>query len=174
MRKFLDGLYHISGAIAGVLILAICVLISCQILLNGLGRMFGQILPTTIPSYADFSGYMLAASSFLALAHTLRSGGHIRVNLIMQTMSKNLQVLFETISLIISISLVGYATWFMAKLVQESIHYGDKSSGIIPIPLGIPQSVVLIGLIILLIALIDTFVELLRKREPILTSADEV
>ena len=40
----------------------------------------GQAIGLTIPSYADFTGFFLAASSFFALAHTHREGGHIRVS----------------------------------------------------------------------------------------------
>jgi len=39
-------------------------------------------LPSTIPSYSDFSGFMLAAATFLAMPYTFRSGGHIKVSLV--------------------------------------------------------------------------------------------
>ncbi|MEX1058603.1 MAG: TRAP transporter small permease subunit, partial [Natronospirillum sp.] len=73
MRRFLDALYLSSGAVAGFFVVAIAVLIMAQIV----GRWFGVLVPST----EDFSGYFLAASSFLALAYTLRTGGHIRVNI---------------------------------------------------------------------------------------------
>jgi len=174
MRQFLDRLYHLSGVLSGCLILAICLLVSCQILLNATSRIIGPVLPTTIPSYADFSGFMLAAASFLALAHTLRSGGHIRVNLVTQQFSTRMRVVFEFITLVLSTGLIGYALWYMVLLVEESHRYGDQSSGIIAIPLAIPQAAVAVGLAILFIALVDTLVELLRFCKPVLTSPDEV
>ncbi|MFT7494564.1 MAG: TRAP-type C4-dicarboxylate transport system permease small subunit, partial [Alteromonas macleodii] len=76
MDRLLQRLYNFCGAIAGALIVCICLLISAQIILNGFGRLSPGTLPSTIPSYGDFSGYLLAGSTFLALAHTLRSGGH--------------------------------------------------------------------------------------------------
>ena len=174
MRHFLDRLYWLSGALAGCLILGICLLISAQILLNGASRLFGPVLPTTIPSYADFSGYMLASASFLALAHTLRYGGHIRVNLVSQRLPKGVQVVLEFLVLALSAAIVGFALWYMIDLTLQSYQYGDKSYGIIPIPLALPQAVVSLGLAILLISLIDTMALLGQKRAPVLTAADEV
>ena len=174
MRNILDRIYWLSGLVAGCLIIAICLLVSVQILLNGATRMFGPILPSTIPSYADFSGFMLAGASFLALAHTLREGGHIRVNLVTQQLPTKIQVVLEFIVLLLSISVIGYALWFMIEMILESYHYSDTSPGIIPIPLAIPQSIVGLGLTILWISLIDTLVDLIRTKQPVLSTPDEV
>jgi TRAP-type C4-dicarboxylate transport system permease small subunit len=174
MDRVLQRLYNLCGAIAGALILCICLLISAQIILNGFGRLSPGTLPSTIPSYADFSGYMLAGATFLALAHTLRSGGHIRVNLVVSRFAPSVQVWFEALALIISILLVGYAAWFMIALVLESIHYGDVSSGIVPVPLWIPQSVAAFGIALLWVAVVHTLADLIRARAPVLSTPDEV
>ena len=95
MGHMLQKLYDVCGAIAGGLILCICLLISAQIGLNAFGRFAPGLLPSTIPSYADFSGFMLAGATFLALAHTLRAGGHIRVNLVTSRMPIRVQLIAE-------------------------------------------------------------------------------
>jgi TRAP-type C4-dicarboxylate transport system permease small subunit len=117
---------------------------------------------------------MLAGATFLALAHTLRSGGHIRVNLVVSRFRPSVQVWFEAFALIISILLVGYAAWFMIALVLESIHYGDVSSGIVPVPLWIPQSVAAFGIALLWVAVVHTLADLIRARAPVLSTPDEV
>jgi len=117
---------------------------------------------------------MLASASFLALAHTLRHGGHVRVNLVSQRLPKGVQVVLEFLVLALSAAIVGFALWYMIDLTLQSYQYGDKSYGIIPIPLAIPQAIVSIGLAILLISLIDTMALLGQKRAPVLTAADEV
>lgn len=174
MGHFLQRLYDICGAIAGILILCICLLISAQIGLNAFGRLSPGLLPSTIPSYADFSGFMLAGATFLALAHTLRAGGHIRVNLVTGRLPARMQVIAEGFALLAAILLVGYAAWFMVGLVQESLHYGDVSNGIIPVALWIPQSAAAFGVALLLVALMHTFVDLLRSGAPVLSTPDEV
>lgn len=174
MGRLLQKLYDLCGAIAGGLILCICLLISAQIILNAFGRFSPGTLPSTIPSYADFSGYMLAGATFLALAHTLRAGGHIRVNLVTGRLRERAQVLTEGVVLILATMLVGYAAWFMGGLVLESLHYGDVSTGIIPIQLWIPQSVATFGLGLLFVSIVHTFFDLVRVGKPVLSTPDEV
>ena len=174
MTRFLQRLYDWCGALAGGLILCICLLISAQIILNGIGRLSPGILPSTIPSYADFSGFMLAGATFLALAHTLRAGGHIRVYLVVSRFRPAVQVWFEALALAVSALMIGYAAWFMIALVQESLHYGDVSNGIVPVPLWIPQSVTAFGITLLWIAVLHTLVDLIKRRAPVLSTPDEV
>lgn len=174
MGRVLQKIYDVCGAIAGGLILLICVLISMQIILNAFGRLSPGTLPSTIPSYADFSGFMLAGATFLALAHTLRAGGHIRVNLVTARLPQHVQFFAEGFVLALAIALVGYATWFMGALVVESLHYGDVSTGIVPVSLWIPQSVAAFGIALLLVAIIHTFVDLIQAGHPVLSTPDEV
>lgn len=174
MGHALQKLYDLCGMIAGVLILAICVLVSAQIVLNTTGRLMPGVLPSTIPSYADFSGFMLAGATFLAMAHTLRAGGHIRVNLVTERFSTRVQMFLEGAVLLIAAALIGMAAWFMIGLVRESLHYGDVSNGIIPIPLWIPQSVATFGIVLLGVAILHTLIDLLISRKPVLSTPDEV
>ncbi len=174
MGRMLQRVYDVCGAVAGVLILCICLLISAQILLNGMGRLAPGLLPSTIPSYSDFSGYMLAGATFLALAHTLRAGGHIRVNLVTGRLPERVQFFAEGLVLLIASSLVGYVAWFMIALVLESLHYGDVSTGIIPIALWVPQSVAAFGVVLFLVSILHTLVELIAAGKPILSTPGEV
>ncbi|GAA6208634.1 hypothetical protein NBRC116601_19270 [Cognatishimia sp. WU-CL00825] len=174
MARILTKLYDVAGAIAGILILCICLLISAQIILNGVGRISPGLLPSTIPSYADFSGFMLAGATFLAMAHTLRAGGHIRVNLVTQRLPLALQTLLEGLTLTIAALLTAYATYYMGALVAESWHFGDVSNGIVPIALWIPQSVAFVGLALLTLSVLHTLVDLVQAGKPVLATPDEV
>ncbi len=117
---------------------------------------------------------MLAGATFLALAHTLRAGGHIRVNLVTSRLPIRVQLIAEAFALLAAIALVGYAAWFMGGLVRESVHYGDVSTGIVPVALWIPQGVATFGITLLLVSIIHTFVDLLRTGKPVLSTPDEV
>ncbi|MBV1868081.1 MAG: TRAP transporter small permease [Marinosulfonomonas sp.] len=168
MRRFLDTTYKVAGAIAALSILGICLVVSAQVMLNILARFGGPDRSFTIPSYADFAGYFLSTASFLALAYTLRAGGHIRVNLIVQNLPERPRWLLELVALALGTAMAGYATWFAGALLGESYHYGDMSTGIIAIPLWIPQLAMVAGLGLLTIAFLDTLIEALRARAPVL------
>ena len=168
MRKALDMLYAASGALAALFIVLICVVVAAQVTLNLVTRIFGSAYSLTIPSYADFAGFFLAASSFLALAYTLTRGSHIRVNLLLQTLRPGPRLLAELFSLGLGAVLSGYAAWFMIRLNIDSWRFGDLSYGIIAIPIWVPQLAVSAGLVVLTVAFTDLFVQTLRARAPVL------
>lgn len=169
IRRVLDGLYLTAGWIAALSILFICTIVTAQVSLNILARIGGPDLSFTIPSYADFAGFALATASFMALSYTLRMGGHIRVNLLIQRLGETPRWLLEMFTLALGGFMSGYATYYAASLLWESWHYGDMSTGIIAIPLWIPQMSMVAGLGLLTIALLDTLVESLLASKPILS-----
>ncbi len=155
-------------------ILAIAILISAQIFLNFATRVFGLPLPSTIPSYADFSGFMLAAATFLAMPYTFRSGGHIKVSLVTARLPRKARLWAEIISLCGAAFLTSFAVYYIWVLVAESIHFNDLSTGTVPIPLWIPQSVMGIGMSLLCVAVIDSLVQTIARGEPVITASEEV
>jgi len=172
VRKFLDRLYMVSGAISASFLVLICVLVTVQVLLNLITKIFGASLAITIPSYAEFAGFFLAAASFLALAYTLKKGGHIRVTLVVQFLPDKVRLITEVFALSLCTATAVYATWFMFRLTMESFGYGDMSPGIIAVPLWIPQSSLAIGLAIFAIALADLTFCTFKDKKIVLKSQD--
>ena len=168
MRRVLDTLYRAAGGLAAMFIAAIVALVFAQVILNLADKITAAITGTglgiTIPSYADFTGFFLAAASFLALAYTLRAGGHIRVTLVTRTLSERTRHLTEIAVTAIALAMSAFATWYMILLVIESHEFGDKSAGMVSVPLWIPQLPVAAGLCILTLALADELFGLLRGR----------
>lgn len=174
MRTILDRTYLGAAWIAAFVILAIAILISTQVLLNFLTRIFALPLPSTIPSYADFSGFLLAAATFLAMPYTFRSGGHIRVSLITARLRARAQFWAELAALALAATLVGFVLIYIFKLVYESWHFNDVSPGIIPIPLWLPQCFMAIGMALLWVAVIDTLAQTWCRGAPVIQNAEEI
>lgn len=174
LRYALDRLYLAAGWIAAGAIVLICLIVTVQVLFNLTARLLGPEYSWTIPSYADFAGFLLAGATFLALAHTLVEGGHIRVNLLASRLPLPLAFMAELFALALGLAFSLFASWHMAALVAESWRYGDKSPGIVPVPLWLPQAVVTLGLVILAIAFADLLMQAIRARRPILREADEI
>lgn len=170
MRYLLDTLYKSSCWLAATCIGAICLLVVSQVFLNILDRLsslvWGSAIGLTIPSYSDFTGFLLAAASFLSLAHALREGSHIRVVLVLGQLPEKARKIAEIWCVAFALAVAGYFTFYTAKLTHESFTYNDLSSGMIAVPIWIPQSFMLVGLIILTIALCDELVTVLSGREP--------
>src|SRR6266487_1919235 len=76
MRRLLDTLYNAAAYLAALLLIGTL----AMVLLGIFGRMFGfQVRGTDA-----YAGYCMAGAGFLALAHTLTRGDHIRVSLILE------------------------------------------------------------------------------------------
>ena len=157
---------------AAACIAAICALICAQVLLNALTRA-GLPLPATIPSYADFAGFLLAAATFLALPWTLRSGGHVRVGLLTSRLPQRAAWGVELAVLTFAAAFAAYATFYAAALALESHAFGDVSPGIVPVPIWAPQSVMVAGLALLVLALVHSLFETWSARMPVLGGGEE-
>ena len=172
MSAFLDRLYRAAAILSALCIGAMCLLVSAQIALN-VGTRLGLPLPPTIPSYADFAGFLLAAATFLALAWTLRSGGHVRVGLVTSRLPAGIRWGIELVVLALATGFAGYATWFAGKLAEESHRFGDVSTGIVAVPLWIVQVPMVAGLALLTLALAQSLAETFAARAPVIDSGEE-
>ena len=158
MLSVLNRLYA-----AGAVLAALCmVLIAALTLVQILGRMLGML----IIDAGDFAGFAMAGSIFFALAHTLRSGGHIRVNLLLTRFSGPLRRVIEVWCLGFALILSGMFALFSVSMVIDSYNLNDVSTGMVPVPLWIPQLSMALGAVLLVIALIHELVLLIRGDEP--------
>ena len=168
MRALLDWLYKASGAVAALFLVAICVVVLLQVganLIDALIKLFGgEPIGLVIPSYAEFAGFFLAGASFFALAYTLRSAGHIRVTLLLAHLPPRVRHAAELWCVAAALFVSGYFAWYAFGLVGESLEFRDVSSGIVPVPLWLPQSVMALGLSVLTLAFADELWQLLRGR----------
>ncbi len=172
MFRVLDRAYRWAAIAAAACIGAICLLISAQIALNA-GTRAGLPLPPTIPSYADFAGYLLAAATFLALPWTLRTGGHVRVSLVTSRLPNRAAWALELAVIGAAAAFAGYAALYAALLTAESRRFGDVSTGMVPIPTWTVQIPMTAGLTLLTLALLQSLVETWAARAPVLGGGEE-
>jgi TRAP-type C4-dicarboxylate transport system permease small subunit len=156
--RFLDKLYAAGAALAAVFLVLIAALTLSQVI----GRAIGVV----VPDAGDLAGYAMAASIFLALAHTFRSGGHIRVNLLLIHVPRRLRHALECWCLALLTAIGGLFAVFAVKMVMDSLEFGDVSTGMMPIPLWIPQTSMAFGALLFEIAVIEETVRAFRGREP--------
>lgn len=157
MRKILNSIYLASAIAAGSSLVLMTLLMLSQIV----GRWFNFIVPST----EDFSGFLLAAASFLALPYALRSGSHIRVSLFISHMPTQLRNTVELMVLVSVLILVSYIAWSVSFMVYETWQFEELTQGYIAIPLWIPQVPLSVGLLLFMLALCDELVSLLVTGE---------
>lgn len=158
IRRVLDFLYLAAGYAAGLFLVAIFAL---MMLLS-----IGREINLNVPSGDDFAGWSLVAMAFLGLAHTFKKGEMIRVGLLLERLHGPSRRAAELISLGIAALFIGYFTAQAGKLAYDSWQYFDMSTGVVSVPLWIPQMGMVGGLAILLIAVVDEFVIVLHQGRP--------
>lgn len=153
IRRGLDFLYDAAGVLAALFLLAILSLIVLQMLARWTGEVF--------PGAPEYVGYCMATASFLAFAHALNRGAHIRVSILLNALSDKARRVVEIWCFAIGTFLSWYFVYYAAKAVKWSIKLNDISQGTDATPLWIPQSAMVIGSVIFAICLTDSLVKLL-------------
>jgi TRAP-type C4-dicarboxylate transport system permease small subunit len=114
----------------------------------------------------DIVAWCCAAAGFLAMAHTFRRGDFVRVVLLIDRLDVRRRRAFEIVALTIAAAFVAYLLWAAAQFVYESWDFHDMANGMIAIPLWIPQSSFVLGVFLLLVAVIDELVTVLKGGRP--------
>jgi TRAP-type C4-dicarboxylate transport system permease small subunit len=157
MRRLLDRLYDSAAALAALFLIGV--------LISVLLSIITRLLHFHIAGLDAYAGYCMAAAGFLALAHTLKRGDHIRVTLLLQSakgkLHKGLEIWALGAASVLACALAFYST----KLAWQSHKFNDISTGNDATPLWIPQIAMALGCLILAIAFIDELVlEVAGKR----------
>lgn len=164
MRRFLEFLYDAAawlGALAmvGVLFWVLAAIVSRQLGVN-------------LPGTDAYAGYCMAASGFLALAHTLKRNEHIRVTLLLGRLQGRARHALEMWALTAGVLLGGLFAVYSVRLAWISHAINDVSTGNDATPLWIPQIAMALGAIVLLVALVDEWVLELRGQRHVVESAE--
>jgi TRAP-type C4-dicarboxylate transport system permease small subunit len=147
MRRALDTLYDAAGYLAAFFLAG-----TLTMVLTGIA---GRLLNFYVAGTDSYAGYCMAACGFLALAHTLKRGEHIRVSLVLEHVGPSAQRALELLSLALATLLAALFAYYSIRLALQSWQFNDISTGNDATPLWIPQLTMAAGTLILLIAFVD-------------------
>jgi TRAP-type C4-dicarboxylate transport system permease small subunit len=154
VRKLLDGLYDGAAALAALAMVGLLVMVLLSVA--------SRLLQFHVPGTDAYAGYLMAAAGFLALAHTLKRGEHIRVTLLLSALKGSSRRAMEIWALAAASALALLLAFYSARLVWQSHQFHDISTGNDATPLWLPQLGMALGTLILAIAFIDELVLELR------------
>ncbi|WP_096697403.1 TRAP transporter small permease [Polaromonas sp. AER18D-145] len=164
MRKLLDGMYDSAAALAALFMVGLLVMVLLSIV--------SRQLHFHVPGTDAYAGYLMAASGFLALAHTLKRGEHIRVTLLVNALSGRWKKALELWALGLATLLALLFAAYSCKLAWQSRVFNDISTGSDATPLWIPQLAMAFGAVILVVAFMDELVLEIQGRRITLTSSE--
>ena len=140
---------------------AFLLLVAIFILIGIASRLFGFY----VRGLAEYSGYCMASSSFLALAYTFNEKGHIRITLFLEKANKRVKRFLELWCLSIATFFSGFLSFYFIKMLIISIDFKERSEGADEIYIWIPQTTVAIGATIFFICVLHNFILLILERK---------
>jgi TRAP-type C4-dicarboxylate transport system permease small subunit len=158
MRRSLDALFAAAGALAAAAVFAVFALM----IVASIGRYAGW----RVGGINDIVSWLTAAASFFAMAHAFKHGDFVRVTLLLEKLEPRARHLLEAASLAIATLAVGYLAWWAARFTWESYTFNDIAGGLVVIPIWIPQTSFVAGAVLLLLAVLDELVIVLRGAKP--------
>ena len=157
-RKALDFLYDAAGYLAALFIFGIFVLM----IIAGIGRQVNW----HVSGLNDAVAWLCAAASFFAMAHAFRHGDFVRVTLLLEAVSPRWRRVLDGVCLVIAAISVAYLTYWATSFTWESYAFAEMATGLLVIPIWIPQSTFVLGCWLLLVAMIDELVGVVRGEKP--------
>ncbi len=164
LGRSLDALYDASAALGAVAMVLLLVMVTLSVV----SRLAGF----NVPGIDAYAGYMMAAAGFLALAHTLKRGEHIRVTLLLSALRGSARRALELWALFAASLLAILSAIYSCKLAWQSHAFHDISTSNDATPLWLPQLSMAVGAVVLAVAFVDELVLEVRG-ERIVPQSDE-
>lgn len=150
LDRVLERLYAACGVIAAFSVILIGIFVATKVISRLMGIYIGGL--------TEGAGYAMAAAGSFGLAYTFQAGSHIRVDLVIGTLTGKLRNFAELVALVMTAGAVIYLAWFMTRMVQISWKFGDISSKSDALPLWLPQLPAALGICIFGVALVHNLI----------------
>ena len=150
MRKTLDLTYDAAAVLAALFLVG-----TLGMVLLGIA---GRLLNFHVPGTDAYAGYCMAGAGFLALAHTLKRGEHIRVTLILERLTGGGRRALTLWSFAAGALLALLFAYYSVRLAYQSFDFHDISTANDATPLWIPQLTMALGTVVFALAMIDELV----------------
>ncbi len=141
MEKFVrlcDRLSHACGIIAGILMLAGLALIIMEVL-------FRTLFSKTLYITEEYTGYLMAAITFLALSYTLKEKGHIRMAFLHTVLKGKARIALDIYAFTMGLVFCSVITVTTGSFFWDSVVSKSQSMQISGTYLAIPQFVMPLG-----------------------------
>ena len=147
MANILDSFFRVTTVLAGICFVAVATLVLYQ--------LGGQVWAYVPRSADEFAGYCMGASAFLGLADALHSGDHIRVTLVADRLPADARRAMEWIAIAIGLMMSAWMAWYIVRMAWFSWSQNELSSGLIALPMWIPQGAMAWGAVAFFVAMLE-------------------
>ncbi|MDA0263645.1 MAG: TRAP transporter small permease [Chloroflexi bacterium] len=156
LTRTLDRTYLTMGYICGTMFLLLAFFITYQVIARKLGWIMA-------PGMDLMSGYTLAMASTWAFSYALRTGSHVRIDVLLPFMSPRVRWSADWLALFSIAFFAGITCWKTWVMVLKSYDIGAVTNTYPLTPLWIPQTVVAVGFSMLALTAIHMMVHMIAE-----------
>jgi len=138
VTRFLDHVYLGMGYLCGTMFLLLALFITYQVI----ARKFNFVMA---PGMDLMSGYTMAMASTWAFSYALRTGSHVRIDVLLPFMSTRVRWWADQTALASIVFFIGVTSWKTWEMVMKSYDIGAVTNTYPLVPLWVPQTFVAIG-----------------------------
>ncbi len=151
-----DKIYFLMAWVCGLELLLLGFFITYQVIAR-------KLLWVMAPATDVMSGYVLAMAATWAFSYSLRSGSHVRIDVLLPYMSKNIRAIADFVA-IFAVAFFAYITaWKMWANVVDNYNRGVVTNDYPLTPLFIPKIVVALGFTLLVITAVQMMISLITE-----------
>lgn len=153
----IDRLSRLAAWLGAAFLTLIAILMLSEIVWRaGLGRSLGVTW--------ELATYCMAAVMFLGAADTLRTGGHVRVGVLLETLPASAARMIDAVATAIALAVAGFVLFAVCDFVLDSYLRGTRSFEPSRVLLWIPQSVMVVGIVLLVLQIAARLARVLTGR----------
>lgn len=156
VTRFLDHVYLGMGYLCGTMFLLLALFITYQVI----ARKFGIIMA---PGMDLMSGYTMAMASTWAFSYALRTGSHVRIDVLLPFMSTRVRWWADQAAFGSIVFFIGVTAWKTWEMVVKSHEIGAVTNTYPLVPLWIPQVFVAIGFSMLAVTAIHMMIDMIAE-----------
>lgn len=144
--RLLDLLERVSLWTSAICLVGMTVLMLAEIVLRG-------VFNSTTEHSDELVGYLLVGVSFLSLALCQTRGAFHRVEMVQMRLGPRGQLVSSLVFNLLSFTYIAITDWYFVQFVMSSYRREAMASTTLATPLWIPESVMIVGATLLLVAL---------------------
>ena len=156
ITRVTDKIYFIMAWVCGLELLLLGFFITYQVIAR-------KLLWVMAPATDVMSGYVLAMAATWAFSYSLRSGSHVRIDVLLPYMSKNIRAIADWMA-VFAVAFFAYVTALkMWGNVVDNYTRGVVTNDYPLTPLFIPKIVVALGFTLLVITAVQMMLSMITE-----------
>ena len=151
-RKLLSAASRVTALVGLYVLLITALLVSIDVIIR---KVFG----IAFVGVDELAGYALALATSWSLSFAFFQGSHIRVNVIHMNLRVALKAWLDVLAVFAIAALIGILAWQVWVVLFDSWTFDAVSNTPLRIPLWIPQTLYLFGVVVFLLSSVVVFLE---------------